>query len=392
MRITPRFTVHYKHKNKHKHLNAYNNPGVTKYVMAYTSGHKFKKYYRSVFLSDFHMGSKLFDAPAALSFLRSIDCKYLFLVGDIIDGWKMNKRWYWTEDCSRIIDELVKLRRNGTKIIYLPGNHDDEIRKFNPLARREFAHRIGIRIRDKVIHDTNDGRRFLVMHGDQFDNAILRGPVSQWSDRFYHWVLDRIEGKKPKVRINGKIKPFSLAKSLNRHGQWALKLMNNFEYNVVKQAKRSDVDGLICGHTHIPVIKTIKDVIYANAGCWLRTGHTALVETEDGDLNLIDWPCSAAAAPSLFDSSILGQPSYVTLTRPVSRERIMTNKIISIIQSVWPEQSIKQQAPHEWVDIIDRDTVTLSRRAILPAHNILDEKRPINLATKIFLRNKPAHS
>ena len=197
------------------------------------------QFYRSVFLSDFHIGAKSFDANALVHFLQNIECETLYLVGDIIDGWKLNKRWYWTEECSRVFDELVAKASKGTRIIYLPGNHDEDVRKIMPHRRKRFARRMGIEIRDKVLHTTADGKRFLVLHGDQFDRKIIKGRLSIWSDRLYDKIMEWVgHHHPPQIIVKGKVKRFSLAKSLSKHGQWALHLLNNFETAVYRMATR----------------------------------------------------------------------------------------------------------------------------------------------------------
>lgn len=291
--------------------------------------------YRTVFLSDLHMGAKSFDAPALLKFLQSVECKTLYLVGDIIDGWKLKKRWYWTESCSAIIDELIRKSHNGTKIVYLPGNHDDEIRRINPLMKYQLERQMQITITDKTVHRCADGKRFLILHGDQFDRAILRGPLSRWSDYLYDRWLDLINGHSLEhIRIDGRMKPFSLAKALGLQGQRALQLLNNFEQAVWRMASARQVDGLICGHTHIPVIKTMRGITYANAGSWLRRGHTALAETFDGVLTLIDWP-ESFAHPLLFNPACQQEAPNVRIVEDSARYRPMTERVIRRIRALW---------------------------------------------------------
>lgn len=348
-----------------------------------------KTYYRSIFLSDFHMGAKAFDAAALLDFLNKSECKYLFLVGDIFDGWKLNKRWFWTDDCTHVLNTLIKKREQGTKIIYLPGNHDDEVRRFMPLARNEVAKRLGIKIKEKTIHTLANGQKFLVMHGDQFDRKILRGPLSKWGDSFYDWVTEilGLNDHLPQVLIKGKFKPFSLSKSLSKHGQWALYLLNNFEKAAYRAAQSHSVQGLICGHTHIPVIKNIKDITFANAGSWLGQGHTALVEQENGELNLIDWPATHEAK-NFFGPLYFGMPLGVKLINPRPEFNRQTQLIIRMIKDIWPEKKPKPSLKLQWVEIQGRDQVTLKTHNLLGGHSILNPERPINLATKIFLRTR----
>ncbi len=297
------------------------------------------QHYRSIFLSDFHMGARSFDAAALVDFLKSVDCDYLFLIGDIIDGWKLNKRWYWTEECNEVIDELVRKTQEGTNIIYLPGNHDDEIRRTLPFTRRRFARKLGITIKDRIIHTLGDGRQFLILHGDQFDHKILRGPLPKWSDRLYEFAMDALRLITPRalptITIKGEKKPFSLAKALKKHGKIALYLIGNLEKAVYKAAQEKEVDGLICGHTHIPIIKTLKDITYANPGSWVSTHHTALVEQENGTLEILDWPESTRQQPEI--SPILKQPAVsCKIVADSSAYRPQTETIVRRIRQIWP--------------------------------------------------------
>lgn len=350
------------------------------------------QFYRSVFLSDFHIGAKSFDAAALVHFLQNIECETLYLVGDIIDGWKLNKRWYWTEECSRVLDELVAKASKGTRIIYLPGNHDEDVRKIMPYRRKRFARRMGIEIRDKVLHTTADGKRFLVLHGDQFDRKIIRGRLSIWSDRFYDRLMEWIGNySSPQIVVKGKIKRFSLAKSLSKHGQWALHLLNNFEAAVYRMAARRGVDGLICGHTHIPVIKPINDILYANAGSWLRSGHTALVEHSCGDLQLIDWPASYESQQNLNPAFEHINKNY-KLRPDLTAQRRITLSIIQSIRRVWPEKD--HTAPirsHEWIEIKQRDDVVIRRYAGLTEH-ALCKPVPDHNKLRLTIAYKPDQS
>jgi len=291
--------------------------------------------YRSVFLSDFHMGAKAFDAGAVIDFLQSMECEYLYLVGDIIDGWKLKKRWYWTENCHRVIDELIRKASEGTKIIYLPGNHDDEVRHLMPLIKSRFLRKYGIRVKEKTVHTLANGKKFLILHGDQFDRSVFKGPLSKWSDRVYDRFMDLVGGHQNiKIKIDGKYKPFSLAKSLGNHGKRALHMLNNFESAVFRAASERGVDGLICGHTHIPVIKPIRNITYANCGSWLRFGHTALTEDFEGNLALIDWPASHEH-PELFDMPFQTGSESFKIVPDTQRFRPITLQIVSAIRKTW---------------------------------------------------------
>ncbi len=260
--------------------------------------------YNAVFISDLHIGSRAFDSQAFLSFIKSVNARKLYLVGDILDGWKLARRWHWPDACTDILEELFHKQLTGTEIIYVAGNHDEILRlMMHPVCRPYLPH-IGLKLRNRLVHETAKGLRYLVMHGDQFDHRLIGGPLSRFGD----FILDRFHAMWPGIQAEAP-KPRSLAKILSRQGQRTLRLIGNFEHAVREAVKTRGLDGLICGHTHIPVIKNIRDIHYANCGCWLRKGHTALVEKPGGDLALIDWPDSRITAPDiqprLFDEKDL---------------------------------------------------------------------------------------
>jgi len=293
-------------------------------------------FYRSIFLSDFHIGAKNFNAPALLDFLRNTESDILYLVGDIIDGWKLHKRWYWTEDVSAIFDELFRKASEGTKIIYVTGNHDESVRKISMLKRMRYARKLGIQIKNRVIHHCMDGRDFLVMHGDQFDRALLSGTLSRIGDRLYDFFMDMALQRRPlNIEIDGQIKRFSLSKFLSYHGQRTLNILNNYESALAREAKRSDVVGIICGHTHIPSCKKIGSVLYANCGSWLKGGQTAIVETSQGQIDLLDWTYEETPSQTMLPF-YRGDIEPVRIIADASRFRPMTNRLMAAIRRTWP--------------------------------------------------------
>lgn len=249
---------------------------------------------RTLFLSDLHIGHKGFDVGAVVDLLKATEVSIIYLVGDFVDGWKLKKRWHWEHSYTALIDQLVQKRKQGTKIFYITGNHDEEIRYLTPLRRIAMAERLRIKVGNQYIHKTVDKRRLVIMHGDQFDNFLLRGRVSRWGDAVYEALGDLFGfyGRAPKIRTGGRIKPFSLAKALvKRSGKTALKLLNNFERTSARLVKRRKLDGIICGHTHIPKLKTLSDGrVFGNCGMWTGQTNTAIIEREDGALDLLRLP------------------------------------------------------------------------------------------------------
>lgn len=303
-------------------------------------GTAFHTYHRSIFISDFHIGYKGFDAQAALHFLRAHDCDILYLVGDIVDGWKLRKRWYWTRECCDVIEELVRKRKNGTKIIYIPGNHDDEVRRVSPLRRYNAIRRLGITITNVAIHKTADDRKYVVLHGDQFDTALIRGRLSEWGDRLYLFFTEwtGFSPRPEKIYIEGKPARFSLAKALVRRSKRAaLGLMNNLEAAIFRMIRSRHVDGLICGHTHISGIRTRGNRHYINIGAWVGHTNTALVESHAGELTLLSFP----------DRRMPPRPDNVPLSiqdiLKMQHLSLETRWIVSRAAKLWPART--QSAP-----------------------------------------------
>ncbi len=284
-----------------------------------------QNYYRAIFLSDWHMGAKTFNAPGLLNFLKNNDSEYLYLVGDIIDGWKLNKRWFWPEIYNAIFDELLRKKETGTKIIYVTGNHDEALRTLRMKPRLKIVKGNGVKIVNEIVHLAGSGKKFIVTHGDQFDRKILHGNLSRWSDRAYDWLCDRFHREGPYIEIKGKMKRFSLAKAVNTTGYWALVLLSNFESAACTYARNHHADGIICGHTHIPSLKKIKNTLYANSGGWLRDLHTALVETDDGQITLVDW--KSEESPEALQAAL--SPVFYKGSEK-------TQKLVSLIHAIWP--------------------------------------------------------
>lgn len=241
-----------------------------------------KKKYRSVWISDVHLGSRDAQSEPFHHFLDTIRCDYLYLVGDIIDIWALKKTFFWPKQYNEVLHKLLKRARKGAKVIYIPGNHDEFFREFVGYTFGD------IQVVDDLIHETADGRRFLVTHGDKFDAAVRGHP---WMAKLGDWGYRRL------VVINRVYntvrrwfgKPyFSLSGAIKRKVKGAVKFLNNYEKILVNEAHRLKVDGVICGHIHQPGYRTMDNIEYCNTGDWIEN-CTALVEHEDGTLELIWW-------------------------------------------------------------------------------------------------------
>ncbi len=254
---------------------------------------------RSVFISDLHIGYKGSDLASVVDFLRNVRCRYLFLNGDIVDSWKLELDWNWPELGTEIFKEIVIKHLTGTKVIYLPGNHDDLFRDIPLMGREKWAKHMGLKIRNTYMHKGPNGERWLVLHGDQFDAGILRAGLSRWSDKI--WVeFAKLMPIKLTVTPGGRV--FSLASEIaKKAGKKALTLMIRFEKAALRRALLRNTEGVICGHTHIPIIKTIgqdltgKPITYANSGSWTgKSKNTVLVEDHNGTMRIVTWDSVAA--------------------------------------------------------------------------------------------------
>ncbi|NBX65483.1 MAG: hypothetical protein EBQ96_00585 [Proteobacteria bacterium] len=292
---------------------------------------------RALFLSDFHFGYKGVDGAALLDCLKSYTPQTIYLVGDIIDGWKLTKRWHWTPEYTHIIDALVDHRRRGVKIIYLPGNHDERVRTLNPILRARFCFDVGLRITNSIVHRAKDGRKIVVLHGDQFDNALMRGRVSKVGDWLFEVFSDLFSftPQTASVVVDGKAGKFSLAKALmKKSGKVALRMLGLLERRIVRLLKLKGMHGLICGHTHMPKMRMLRrKYMYGNCGMWMGYTNTAIIETMDGRFELVNWPDMRREQISIQASEA------VHIARNYE-----TALIIRRIRQLWPARKLAREA------------------------------------------------
>lgn len=235
---------------------------------------------RSVFISDCHLGFRYAQSGALLKFLQEHSPEYLYLVGDFLDGWRLKTAWYWDESYDGIIDRVLELIEQGTKVFYTPGNHDDFLREQIPAI-------YPIQFNDQFKHQAADGRTYCVIHGDLFD-AVEKN--SQWLSGIGTKLYDVIMwSNKGLNRGLGMIRlpEFNYAYFLKRASKRCVSLLNQYQATLYQHARDQGCDGIICGHNHLPRLKQIGDIIYANTGDWVE--HTsAIVEQLDGTMVLID--------------------------------------------------------------------------------------------------------
>ena len=237
---------------------------------------------RSVFVSDMHLGTRGSRSDMLLDFLARVECEQLYLVGDVIDGWRLRKTWYWHDEFDQVMRAVLALAQNGTRVIYIPGNHDEMFREWLGL---EIA---GVKLLREAVHEGADGRRFLVIHGDEFDGVIR---YAKFLAYLGDWAYDTalvINRWFNLARRKFGYPYWSLSQWLKRQVKEAVKAIDRFESALAGEAKRRGLDGVICGHIHHAEMRMVNGVMYMNDGDWVES-CTALVEHADGNFELIDW-------------------------------------------------------------------------------------------------------
>ncbi len=250
---------------------------------------------RTVWISDLHLGTPGCQATALLDFLRHVECETLFLVGDIIDGWQLRRQWYWPQAHNDVVQKLLRKARKGTRVIFVPGNHDE-------FARKYLGHNFGgVDVVEEHIHETADGRKLWVTHGDLFDGVIQ---CAKWLAYVGDWAYEltlKINRHFNSLRARLGLPYWSLSKYLKLKVKRAVSYVGDFESAVAREARARGVHGVVCGHIHHAEMRTIDGVLYCNDGDWVES-LTALVEHADGRLEIIDWGqqggTAAATAPA----------------------------------------------------------------------------------------------
>ena len=239
--------------------------------------------YKTIFLSDLHIGSTQCNAEMLLSFLKYNESEKLVLVGDIIDLWALSKRIYFPQTHNTIIQKLLKKSRNGTEIIYIPGNHDEPLRDYDNTS---FGN---IHIKNSYIHTTINDKKFLVIHGDEYDVITLNHKwLSKIGNVGYDLLIDANRLMKWIQKLLNINSTFSLSAYIKNKVKNIVQVISDYEESLVETIQDKNLDGIICGHIHHAEIKVIKDKLYLNCGDFVES-HTAIVEHFDGTLELVNW-------------------------------------------------------------------------------------------------------
>lgn len=244
--------------------------------------------YRSVFISDLHLGTPGCQAEALLDFLKSHPSDHLYLVGDIVDGWQLRRRWYWPQAHNDVVQKVLRRARKGCRVVYVPGNHDEFARQF---AGHSFG---GIEVAEEAVHVTAAGKALWVIHGDYFDGVVqCHRWLAYLGDNLYEFTL-KVNRHLNHWRGRLGLPYWSLSAYLKHKVKKALNYVMDFERAVAHEARRRGHQGVVCGHIHRAEMREIEGVLYCNDGDWVES-RTALVEHDDGRLELVQWVASHAS-------------------------------------------------------------------------------------------------
>ncbi|MGE0699335.1 MAG: UDP-2,3-diacylglucosamine diphosphatase [Hyphomicrobiaceae bacterium] len=241
---------------------------------------------RAIFLSDIHLGTRSAQAASLLELLRVVETDVIYLVGDIVDLWKVRRGPHWPQSHNDVVQKLLRKARKGAEIIFIPGNHDEGLRDY---CGMQFG---GVRLERTTIHTTAAGRRYVVMHGDEFDVVVRTAKwVAFLGDRGYEaalWMNTPLNWVRRRLGLGF----WSLSAYLKYRVKKAVSFIGSYEEAVAAEARRHGADGIVCGHIHHAADRTIDGVHYLNCGDWVES-CTALIETLDGEMRLLHWPLAA---------------------------------------------------------------------------------------------------
>ncbi|OYY81591.1 MAG: UDP-2,3-diacylglucosamine hydrolase [Hydrogenophilales bacterium 16-62-9] len=255
------------------------------------------RHYRTLWISDIHLGTAGCQARYLIDFLKHNESDTLYLVGDIIDGWQLRRGWYWPQSHNDVVQKLLRKARKGTRVIYVPGNHDSMARQFMGLAFGD------IEVADEVIHVTADGRRFLVTHGDLFDGVMQHARWLAYLGDYGYTLILALNRWFNGMRTRMGYPYWSLSQYIKHKVKNAVSFITAFEKVMTDEARRRDCDGVICGHIHKAEIRMLDGLLYCNDGDWVES-LTALAENADGTLEIIHWTHCLETPASSTDKTI----------------------------------------------------------------------------------------
>ena len=239
--------------------------------------------YRTIFLSDIHLGTPDCQADILIDFLRQHDAPTIYLVGDIVDCWRMKRKgFYWPQSHNDVVQKLLRKARKGTRIVYVPGNHDEMLREY------QGVHFGGIEVVERDVFETADGKRLLVIHGDEFDMVVMNHRwLAHLGDIAYGLAMWTNKWHNRTRRLFG-LRYWSFSRWAKLKVKSAVNFISDFEEVLADEARKHGADGVICGHIHHAANEMRGGIRYINTGDWVES-CTAVVEHSDGRMEIIDW-------------------------------------------------------------------------------------------------------
>jgi UDP-2,3-diacylglucosamine pyrophosphatase LpxH len=238
--------------------------------------------YRTIWISDVHLGTRHSQVGKLLDFLRQTECEQLYIVGDFIDGWQLRRKWFWTEEYNVLMQKLLRKNRKQTRVTFIIGNHDEFLEQFLGL---NFG---AVQLAERTVHIAADGKRYVVLHGHQFDGlAHFNRLLDRVGSALYERILDMNVWVNKVRRLLG-FGYWSFASYIKLKAKRAMKYVNDYEEALIQFARKSEACGIICGHIHRPEIRQVGDIVYMNCGDWIEN-CTALVEDFTGKISLINF-------------------------------------------------------------------------------------------------------
>jgi UDP-2,3-diacylglucosamine pyrophosphatase LpxH len=253
------------------------------------------RHVRTLFISDVHLGCRGCQAELLLDFLCRHDAETLYLVGDIVDGWRLKRTWFWPQSHNDVAQKILAKARSGVRVIYIPGNHDEFLRGYYG------THFGGIEVAENAVHVTANGKRYLVTHGDHFDLVVTQARwLALLGDKAYDLALTANRVFNAARRVLG-FPYWSLSQWAKLKVKNAVAYIGEYERALVADAKRHEVDGIICGHIHHAAIHDDPGITYVNCGDWVES-CTAIAEHQDGRLEILHW---TAAPPQILVADVV---------------------------------------------------------------------------------------
>ena len=280
------------------------------------------EHYRAIWISDVHLGTPGCQAKFLLDFLKHNESDSLYLVGDIIDGWRLKKSIYWPQSHNDVVQKILRKARKGTEVVYVPGNHDESIRQFLGLSFGE------IKVVPEAIHTTADGRKLWITHGDLFDGVMQ---YAKWlayvGDNLYSLIL-YFNRYLNLLRIRMGMQYWSLSQYLKHQVKNAVSYIADFEMIMAREARLRGCQGVVCGHIHKAEIRMIDNLLYCNDGDWVES-LTALVETHEGELKIVHWPRILDDKPVIEEVKVEEMSLSISFPSRVSAPGLMAHSTMT---------------------------------------------------------------